>query len=95
MKKETKKLKVLIIDDDLELLEMYRYTFEKDGFEVKTETNGLLGITMAVQYQPDIILLDIMMPQMDGFETIRAFQYNTDMKTTILVLSNLNQPEKN
>jgi DNA-binding response OmpR family regulator len=85
---------VLIIDDDKEILEMYKYKFEKEGFEVKTEENGLMGVTSAVEFKPDVVLMDLMMPQMDGFESIHAFRENTDMDVAIVVLSNLSQNDK-
>ena len=88
------KQKVLIIDDDRELLDMYQYKFEKEGFEVRIEENGLVGVTSAVEFQPDVVLMDLMMPQMDGFESIQAFRQNTSMDVIIIVLSNLSQHDK-
>jgi two-component system alkaline phosphatase synthesis response regulator PhoP len=87
----TEPKKILIIDDDKDLLEMYSYKFKKEGFEVFTEENGLSGITQAVNIKPDIILMDLMMPQMDGFETLKAFRQNTSMNVIIIAFSNLSQ----
>jgi two-component system alkaline phosphatase synthesis response regulator PhoP len=89
--KKTEKVKVLIIDDDQDLLDMYILVFEAEGFEVHTEKNGLNGLVKAVQIKPMVILIDLMMPQMDGFETIRAFRKNTSMDVILVTFSNLNQ----
>ena len=86
-----RKYKVLIIDDDPSLSEMYKIKFEKEGFEVLIESDGLSGISTAVKTKPDIILLDIMMPQVDGFETLRAFRRNTSLDLIILIISNLSK----
>jgi two-component system, OmpR family, alkaline phosphatase synthesis response regulator PhoP len=67
--------KILIIDDEEDILDIIKYNLIKEGFDVETAINGLLGIELAKNFRPDLILLDVMMPQMDGIEvceTIRA-----------------------
>lgn len=59
---------ILIIDDELDILEIIKYNLEKEGFDVKTASNGKEGIELAKRFRPDLILLDVMMPQMDGIE---------------------------
>ena len=88
---KNEKLKVLIIDDDQDLLGMYKTKFMGEGFQVFTQTDGLRGVTDAVKINPDIVLMDLMMPQMDGFESIQAFRQNTSLPVKIIVLSNLAQ----
>ena len=79
---------ILLIDDDHDILDIYCLALEKAGFRVVTEDNGLHGLMKAVAVQPDIILLDIMMPGMDGFKTLDAFCNCTDIRSKILIFSN-------
>ncbi|NCN24871.1 response regulator [Candidatus Berkelbacteria bacterium CG_4_9_14_3_um_filter_39_23] len=68
--------KVLIIDDDITLLEMYAERLRLEGFEVLPASNGEEGVKLATELKPHIILLDIMMPKMDGFQTIEKLKAN-------------------
>jgi DNA-binding response OmpR family regulator len=61
-------MKIAIIEDDIAISQMYRFKFEAEGYEVETAENGILGLELCETMQPDIILLDIMMPEIDGFE---------------------------
>ncbi|HVF69518.1 MAG TPA: response regulator [Xanthomonadales bacterium] len=61
-----KSIKVLIVEDDLALSEMYSYKFTHEGFTVFTASDGKQGLEMAIAHKPHIILLDLMMPVMDG-----------------------------
>lgn len=61
--------KVLVIDDDTTLLMLLRQSLEKAGYQVITATNGLAGLQQMYERRPDIIILDVMMPRMDGWET--------------------------
>jgi two-component system alkaline phosphatase synthesis response regulator PhoP len=68
-------IKVLVIDDEEDIRDILRYNLEKEGYEVYTSSNGHEGVEMTDQYNPDLILLDVMMPGMDGMEvceTIRS-----------------------
>lgn len=83
--------KILIVEDDLELANMYSMKFEREGFTVKICPNGLNAVTDVTSYIPDVILLDIMMPGMDGFETLRVIrQLAPSLKTKIIMFTNLN-----
>lgn len=64
-------MRVLIIEDDPILLKMYRDKFEKNGFEVDTAVEGEAGLFRAVNGQPDFIVLDLMMPKMDGVAVLK------------------------
>lgn len=61
--------KILLIDDEPDILDIIGYNLEKEGYEVETANNGKEGLEKAVQFLPDLILLDVMMPDMDGVET--------------------------
>ena len=64
------KRKILIIEDNTDIQQLYKYAFEASGYVVKTSNNGLDGLNDAIEYQPDVILLDIMMPDMNCFVDI-------------------------
>jgi CheY-like chemotaxis protein len=81
--------KILVVDDVVELLDMYQTMFQLKGYEVETAKNGLEGITKAASFKPKYILLDIMMPHMDGFELMKAFYNNTSLESVIIVNSNI------
>ncbi|MDD2565230.1 MAG: response regulator [Candidatus Gracilibacteria bacterium] len=84
-------IKVLIVEDDLDLATMYKLKFEKEGFETRIADNGFIAVTQVTEFQPNIILLDIMMPSMDGFETLRVIrQLAPSLKCKIIMFSNLN-----
>ncbi|MCP9753681.1 DNA-binding response regulator [Lacihabitans sp. CCS-44] len=72
--------KVLVIDDDADILELLIYNLEKEGYEVKSATNGLEGIEAAKQFMPDLILMDIMMPIMDGIEAGKIIKNTEKLK---------------
>lgn len=88
----TKKDKILVIDDVVELIDMYKIMFEMKWYEVETAKDGLEGITKAVSFQPKYILLDIMMPHMDGFAMMKTFRENTSLNSVIIVNSNIDAP---
>jgi CheY-like chemotaxis protein len=83
--------KILIVDDQADIREIYTITFEAEGFQVMTAMDGLDGISKAVEFRPDVILLDLMMPQMDGFEVLTAMRQNSSMNVKIIVISNISQ----
>jgi DNA-binding response OmpR family regulator len=87
-------IKVAIIEDDLAIAQMYRIKFEAEGFEVETASNGKLGLELAEKMQPDIILLDLMMPEMSGDEMLVAMR-KTDWgkDTKVIILTNMGEQE--
>ena len=85
--------KVMIVEDNKDLQEIYKMSFEKAGYEVIQEMDGLDGIAGVVDKSPDVVLLDIMMPQMDGFEFLKAMRENTSIKIPVIVCSNLSDTE--
>ena len=66
--------KVLVVDDEPNIVELLQYNLEKTGYEVKTAYNGQEALDIARQYIPDLIILDIMMPKMDGYQVIRRLK---------------------
>jgi|YNPNPStandDraft_1061719.scaffolds.fasta_scaffold01474_14 two-component system KDP operon response regulator KdpE len=77
--------RVLIIDDDPGLLTLMRLGLERDGYEVITAQSGKEGLRKAYEYRPDLIVLDILMPEMDGWEVCQRLRYVCD--TPILILT--------
>ena len=85
--------KILVIDDHAEIREMYESALRAQGYEVLSEENGLKGAMRAVDYEPDLILLDIMMPQMDGFAVLEALNQSASLRCNIIIISNLDDEE--
>jgi len=86
--------KIAIIEDDQAISQMYRFKFEAEGFTVETAENGKLGLQLAESMRPDVILLDLMMPEMNGdemLEKLRATEWGKD--TTVIVLTNIGEQE--
>jgi two-component system sensor histidine kinase/response regulator len=86
--------KVAIIEDDQAISQMYRIKFETEGFEVETAENGRLGLELAEKMRPDIILLDLMMPEMNGHEMLtklRATSWGKGIK--VIILTNVGEQE--
>jgi DNA-binding response OmpR family regulator len=86
------KVKILLIEDDPFLLSMYTTKFELENFEVITTDDGEKGLKMASKEMPDVILLDIILPKMDGFEVLRMIKADKKLKTIpVILLTNLSQ----
>lgn len=86
--------KIAIIEDDLAISQMYRIKFEAEGFEVETAENGKLGLELAESMKPDIILLDLMMPEMTGDQMLaklRETEWGKDIK--VIILTNMGEQE--
>lgn len=79
------KLKILLVDDEPDILEFLKYNLQKEGYSVSVASNGKAGIEIAKQEKPDLIILDIMMPEMDGIETCRILRELPDFKQTMIV----------
>ena len=81
---ETEKLKTLIVDDEPDILELVEYNLAKEGYEVHTAENGQEGLKKAKKVRPDLVLLDVMMPQMDGMETCMELRNNDQLEHTVI-----------
>ncbi len=79
------KKKILLIDDEQDILEILSYNLEKEGYEVFTANNGVEGIDKAKEIEPDLILLDVMMPEKDGIETCQDLRKIEKLKNTLIV----------
>jgi len=76
---------ILLVDDETDILEFLSYNLEKAGFTVFTATNGKEGIRKAREIKPEMIILDIMMPEMDGIETCDKMRNDPDIKHTVIL----------
>lgn len=76
--------KILVVDDEPDILEFLQYNLEKEGFAVVTASDGEAGIQMAEQESPDLIILDIMMPKMDGVEVCRVLRSRPKFAQTVI-----------
>lgn len=77
--------RILIADDDSDIVEMLQYNLKKEGYEIKTASNGKEAIEKAISFQPHLILMDIMMPQMDGIEASRVIKENPETAETYII----------
>jgi two-component system alkaline phosphatase synthesis response regulator PhoP len=82
--------KVLIVEDDRELLNIYKIRLEQAGFSVYTAQNGIAGIKKALENKPDLILLDLSMPEADGKDFLSVFQVSKNIKSIpVIIVSNI------
>jgi two-component system alkaline phosphatase synthesis response regulator PhoP len=79
------KPKILIVDDEADILELIEYNLKQEGYQVFTAKNGQEAITVAKRVLPDLILLDVMMPKMDGIEACRLMRTLPEFKQTFMV----------
>ncbi|MDD4545589.1 MAG: response regulator, partial [Bacteroidales bacterium] len=77
--------KILIVDDDEDILELLSFNLKNNGFVVESANNGSLAIQKAREFSPDLILLDIMMPEMDGVEACGEIRKIDKLKSTIII----------
>ncbi len=78
------KLKILLVDDEPDILEFMEYNLKKENYSVIKANNGKDAISIAKKEKPDLIILDIMMPEMDGIETCRALREIPEFKNTMI-----------
>ena len=85
-------LKVLLIDDDVDLLQLVTVIFKKEGAQVMTARDGMDGVSKLFTYHPDLIILDVMMPGMNGFEVCQRIRQVSD--TPLIMLTALNHEQE-
>lgn len=86
--------KIAIVEDDQAIAQMYRMKFETDGYQVETAENGKLGLDLAEKFKPAMILLDLMMPEMNGDEMLshlRKTDWGKNIK--VIILTNIGEQE--
>lgn len=86
--------KLLIIEDDKVLNDMYSTKFTKEWFKVESAYEWLSGLSKVASFNPDVILLDIMMPSMNGFETLEAIKSHTSSNCKIIIFTNIVDKDK-
>lgn len=77
--------RVLVVDDDPDIVEMLEYNLAKEGYDVRTATDGRKALDVAKAYLPELVLLDIMMPQLDGIETGRLLREMPELRQTYIL----------
>jgi len=77
--------KILLVDDEPDILEFLGYNLRKEGYEVHTSNNGKDGLARALEILPHLIILDVMMPEMDGIETCKEIRQVPGLKNTIVI----------
>jgi CheY-like chemotaxis protein len=90
MSQNLKNLKVLLVEDDKDILDLYSIAFMREGFTVYTANDGRQAIEKYHAKQPDLILLDIMMPNVDGYEVLREVRKDHKTYVPVIMLTNLN-----
>ena len=88
------KIKVLLIEDEKEVAELYKLKLTLDGYEVITAENGQEGLEKAFKENPELIFLDIKMPDMDGFEVLKKLRESPKTKELpVVILSNFDEQD--
>jgi two-component system, OmpR family, alkaline phosphatase synthesis response regulator PhoP len=82
---DKKNIKILVVDDEQDIIEILTYNLQKDGYEVATASDGIEAVKTAAKFLPDLILLDIMMPNQDGVETCRQIREIEALKHSYIV----------
>ena len=85
---------ILVVDDEQDILDLIEYNLKKEGFKVLKAENGEKGIEIAKEYKPDLVLLDIMMPKMDGLETVELMRKDEELKRTPVIFLTARSDEK-
>ena len=87
--------KILLVDDDALLVRMYQKKMENDGFVVETAADGVEGLKKVLEFKPDLILLDVMMPKLNGFEMLERLKaQEATSKIPVIILSNVGASEE-
>lgn len=91
---ETPKAKILLVEDDTSLSAVYRSRLEVEGFDVKEVHDGENALSAALEYKPDLILLDVMMPKISGFDVLDILRNTPEtMNVHVIMLTALSQPK--
>jgi DNA-binding response OmpR family regulator len=94
MPTDTSKIHVLLVEDDVFLSGIYQKKFEMEGYKISTSDNGEKGLADAKKKKPDIILLDVLLPKMDGFTVLKELKADASTKgIPVILLTNLGQKD--
>lgn len=86
--------KILLIEDEEMLANMYEVKFQNEGFDITKALDGASGLELAKTIKPDLVLLDVIMPKMDGFSVLKSIREDAGIKDlTVILLTNLGQDE--
>ncbi len=77
--------KILIVEDDQDIVDLLKYNLEKEGFKCYSVSNGAKAVGIAMNKEPDLIILDIMMPELDGIETCRVIKSKPKLHDTFVI----------
>jgi two-component system alkaline phosphatase synthesis response regulator PhoP len=83
-KMENSEITILLVDDEPDILEFLGYNLEREGYNVLTAKNGQKGLKLAVEKKPQLVILDVMMPVMDGMETCTEIRKNPELADTLV-----------
>lgn len=89
--------KILLVEDNAELRNLYKTFLDMHGYKIAEAGDGVEGLQVAKDYQPDLILLDVMMPKKDGFQVLKELRHDESYgctKTKIVILTNLGDSDK-
>ncbi|MET1258867.1 response regulator transcription factor [Flagellimonas sp. DF-77] len=81
---KTKDIKILLVDDEPDILEIVSYNLSSEGYEISTATNGIDAVAKAKKKHPHLIILDVMMPEMDGIEACEILRKTAGLENTII-----------
>lgn len=91
----TDKKKIMIVEDDVFIRDIYQVKFSQEGFEVITAEDGIKALEMLKEVTPDIIMLDIIMPYMNGVEVLKKIKSDEKFKNIpVVMLTNISEKEK-
>jgi two-component system alkaline phosphatase synthesis response regulator PhoP len=79
-----KDIKILLVDDEPDILEIVGYNLSSEGYQVITAENGLVGVEKAIKHKPQLIILDVMMPEMDGIEACEKLRAIPELSETVI-----------
>ncbi|MCH6235948.1 MULTISPECIES: response regulator transcription factor [Cognataquiflexum] len=82
---DKQKVKILVVDDEPDIVDILTYNLKKEGYDVESAEDGIKAVKIAAKFHPDVILLDIMMPNQDGVETCRQIRDIPELKGTFII----------
>ncbi len=90
----TQKKRILVIDDEVDLVNLLAMRLEAEGYEVMSAFDGQAGLDMVREERPDLILLDVMMPIMDGYQVCRFLKFDEELKNIPVIMLTARVQEK-